>query len=78
MVIETLDNPTTTTVGKKGRLRVVQPTEPEGRTLAYGTSYEFAAGTAPTLSTGADSQDVLYYDTISSTRILMTSVLGVK
>lgn len=73
----TLANPTNTQVGKKGRIRVVQDAT-GSRTLAYGTNFEFAGGSAPTLSTAANDQDVLYYDCISSTRILITPVLDIS
>lgn len=66
----TLANPTNTKVGQKGRLRVVQDGT-GSRTITWGTSYEFAGGVAPVLSTAAAAEDVLYYDVISSTRILV-------
>jgi hypothetical protein len=69
-----LDNPTNAKVGQKGRLRIVH--SGAARTLSYGTSYECAAGTAPTLATAANDEDVLYYDVISSTRILITKGAG--
>lgn len=69
----TLANPTNVTVGKKGRLRVVQDAT-GSRTLSFGTNYEFAGGSAVTLSSGANDQDVLYYDCISATRILISAI----
>lgn len=74
----TLDNPTNAKVGQRGRIRVVQDGTGTRLISAYGTSYEFAGGTAPTLSTGAGDEDILYYDVISSTRILITSVLDIS
>lgn len=73
----TLDNATNTQVGKKGRIRVVQDGT-GSRTLSFGTSYEFAGGTAPTLTTTASAEDVLFYDCISSTRIIITSILEIS
>lgn len=73
----TIANPSSTTVGKKGRLRIVQDAT-GSRTVAWGTSYEFAGGTAPTASTAANSEDIFYYDVISSTRIVITSVLDIS
>ncbi len=73
----TLSNATNTTVGKKGRIRVVQDGT-GSRTLSFGTSYEFAGGTAVTLSTGANDEDVLYYDCISSSRIVISSILDIS
>ena len=67
----TLNNPTNAKVGQRGRIRVVQDGT-GSRTLSFGSNYEFVAGTAPTLTTTASAEDVLYYDVISSTRILIT------
>lgn len=73
----TLANATNTQVGQRGRIRVVQDGT-GSRTLSFGTSYEFIDGTAPTLTTTASAQDVLYYDVISSTRILIGTVLNIS
>lgn len=73
----TLDNPTNTKVGQRGRIRVVQDAT-GSRTLAFGANYEFANGTAPTLTTTASAEDVLYYDVISATRILVTLVRNIS
>lgn len=67
----TLDNPTNTKVGQKGRL-IVQQDGTGSRTLAWGGYYKFANGTAPTLSTAANAVDVLYYDVRSSTYIIVS------
>lgn len=66
----TMGNPTNTKVGQKGRLRLVQ--NAGAHTITWSANFEFAGGIAPTLSTGAGDQDVLYYDVISSTRILVS------
>ena len=73
----TLDNPTNTKVGQKGRFRVTQDGT-GSRTLAFGSNYEFAGGTVVTLTTTANADDILYYDVISSTRIIITSVLDIS
>ena len=72
----TLANPTAVKVGQRGRIMITQDGTGT-RTLAYETYYKFAAGTAPVLSTTAGAIDVLYYDCISTTQILVTPVLGV-
>ena len=69
----TLDNPTNAKVGQRGRIRVVQDGT-GSRTLAFGANYEFAGGTAPTLSTDPDAEDLLYYDVISATRVFVSFV----
>jgi len=64
----TLGNPTNTKEGQSGVIEIVQDGT-GSRTLAYGTSWEFAGGSAPTLSTAAGASDTLYYTVRSSTRI---------
>lgn len=68
----TMSNPTNKKVGQKGRLRIVQDGT-GSRTLSWSSDFEFAGGAAPTLSTAASAEDVLYYDVISASRILITT-----
>lgn len=67
----TLGNPTNVKVGQKGRFRIVQDGS-GSRTLAFAANYEFAGGSAIVLSTAINAQDIIYYDCISATRILLT------
>jgi hypothetical protein len=66
----TISNPTNTKVGQKGRLIIQQGSG--GNTITWGTSFEFANGTAPTLSTTASAKDYLYYDVRSATEIFIS------
>ena len=52
----TLANPSNITAGQSGSIFVTQDGT-GSRTLAYGSYFKFAAGTAPTLSTAASSVD---------------------
>ena len=63
-----LGNPTNTKPGQTGVIEIVQDAT-GNRTLSYGSNWEFAGGSAPTLSTAANSSDALYYTVRSSTRI---------
>lgn len=63
-----LGNPTNEKVGQTGCIRIVQDGT-GSRTLSYGTDWEFAGGTAPTLSTAAAAQDLLFYHVLASNRI---------
>lgn len=56
----TLANPTNLTAGQSGSIFIVQDAT-GGRTLAYGSQYDFIGGTAPTLSTGANAVDRIDY-----------------
>lgn len=72
-----LNSPTNPKTGQRGRIRVVQDAT-GSRTLTFGSNYEFAGGTAPTLTATANAQDVLYYDVISSGRILISAILDIS
>ena len=64
----TLDNPTNCVAGQVGSIFVVQDGT-GSRTLAYGTSWDFPAGTAPTLSTDAAAVDRIDYIVHTSTDV---------
>jgi len=65
----TLDNPTNIVAGQSGSIFIVQDTTGD-RTLAYGSYYDFAGGTAPTLTTGTPSAvDRIDYIVRSTTSI---------
>lgn len=64
----TLANPTNLTAGQSGIIVVTQDGT-GSRSLAFGSYWKFAAGTAPTLTTTASAVDVLAYYVESSTRI---------
>jgi hypothetical protein len=56
----TLANPSNLTAGQSGSIFITQDGT-GSRTLAYGTQYDFAGGTAPTLSTAAAAVDRIDY-----------------
>ncbi len=64
----TLDNPTNVVAGQSGVITVVQDGTGT-RTLAYGTSYKFAGGVIPVLSTAINTVDRLCYYVRNSTFI---------
>lgn len=64
-----LGNPSNTKDGQSGKIYIFQDGT-GNRTLSYSANWEFAGGVAPTLSTPAGSTDILYYDVLSSTRIM--------
>lgn len=72
----TLANPTTPKVGQTGCIQITQDGS-GSRTLAYGTQYKWAGGTPGVLSTTAGALDVLYYQVLTSTSVLLTLVNGV-
>jgi len=71
----TLDNPTNVVAGRTYTWVVTQDGT-GSRTLAYGTAFDFPGGTAPTLSTAANSVDMVVGLAISTTRILCTAQLA--
>jgi hypothetical protein len=64
----TLANPTNTVAGQSGSIFITQDGT-GSRTLAYGTNYDFAGGTAPTLSTAAGAIDRIDYVVRTATSI---------
>ena len=52
----TLDNPSNITVGQSGSIFIVQDGT-GSRTLSFGSAFDFAGGTAPTLTTDANAVD---------------------
>jgi hypothetical protein len=57
----TLANPDNMVAGQGGCFFIVQDGTTGGRTLAYGDQYDFAGGTAPTLSTATGAVDRIDY-----------------
>lgn len=72
----TLDNPTNITAGQKGRITITQAAS--AKTLAYGSYWDFAGGTVPTVSTGSGEIDVLYYDVLTTTKIACSLVKDIS
>ena len=64
----TLANPSNVTAGQSGSIFLVQDGT-GSRTLTLGSNYDFAGGTAPTLSTAANAVDRLDYIVRTSTSI---------
>jgi trimeric autotransporter adhesin len=73
----TLGNPTNCVPGQTGSAFIIQDGT-GGRTLSYGANWEFAAGTAPTLSTAAAAVDRLDYIVYTSTGVHAIATLDVK
>jgi hypothetical protein len=74
---QVLGAPTNVTAGQSGVIRVVQDAT-GGRTLSYNTTWKFAGGTIPTLTTTANAIDLLAYHVESATRIAVRFVGDVK
>ena len=66
----TLDNPSTESVGQTGIIVIIQDGT-GSRTLSVGTDYEFPAGTAPTISTAANTTDIIPYCVIAANRVAL-------
>ena len=73
----TLANPTNLTAGQSGVL-VISQDSTGSRTLAFGSYWKFAGGTAPTLTTTASASDVIVYFVDSATRITAQVLLNVS
>jgi hypothetical protein len=64
----TLANPTNLVAGQSGIIKISQDGT-GGRTLAFGSYWDFPAGTVPSLTTTASAVDILAYYVDSSTNI---------
>ncbi len=73
----TMANPTNLVAGQSGIIVITQDAT-GSRTLAFGSYWKFATGTAPTLTTTAAAVDVLAYYVESSTRITTRLIGDVK
>lgn len=73
----TLANPTNLTAGQSGAITITQDGT-GSRTLAFGSNWKFASGTAPALTTTAAAVDVLAYYVESSSRITARLISDVK
>jgi len=71
----TLANPAELTAGTTGSIFVVQDGT-GSRTVAYGSVWDFAAGTAPTMTTTASAVDRIDYIVRSSTKIHAVATLA--
>ena len=67
----TLANPSNLTAGQSGAIFITQDGT-GSRTLAYGSSWDFTGGTAPTLTTTASAVDLLVYTVRTTTSIHAT------
>jgi len=72
----TLANPTNLTAGQSGVIYITQTTG--SHTLAYGSAWDFAGGTVPTLSTAASAVDALAYAVRTTGSIAATLIKDVK
>jgi len=73
----TLANPSNLTAGQSGVIVVTQDGT-GSRTLAFGSYWKFAGGTAPTLTTTASAIDVIAYYVESASRITAQAILNVS
>ena len=73
----TLANPSGITAGQSGSIFITQDGS-GSRTLAYGAYFKFVGGTAPVLSTAANSVDRLDYVVATTTKIHVVASLDVK
>mgnify|MGYP001244898377 FL=1 len=71
----TLVNPAELTAGTTGSIFIVQDGT-GSRTVSYGTSWDFIGGTAPTMTTAADSVDRIDYIVLDSTNIHAVATLA--
>ena len=69
----TLGTPSNAKPGQTGRI-IVKQDATGGRTLAFASGWVYSGG-APALSGVANSEDVIYYDVLTSGRVLITAIV---
>lgn len=72
----TLGTPSNQKTGQSGCIRIIQDGT-GNRTLAYAANWVFANGSAPTLSTAAAKQDLLFYHVVGPTVVVGNLVKAV-
>jgi len=73
----TIANPTNLTAGQSGSIFLVQDGT-GSRTAAWGSYWEFAGGTAPTLTTDANAVDRVDYIVRTTTSIHAVATLNLS
>lgn len=73
----TIENPNNLTAGQSGSIFLVQDTT-GSRTVAWGSYWDFAGGTAPTLTTTASAVDRIDYIVRSATSIHAVATLNLS
>ena len=73
----TLNNPTNITAGQSGAIFITQDGT-GGRTVAFGSYWSFADGTAPTITATASAHSVLLYTCRTTTDIFCSTILNVS
>lgn len=68
----TLANPTNIKEGQQGRIRMTQDGSGNRSITSWGTYWKSVNGQKPVLSTTASAQDTLYYDTETTTQIVVS------
>ena len=73
----TLGNPSNVVAGQSGFIAVTQDGT-GSRTLSYSSNWDFAQGSAPTLTVGAGKTDVLAYYARTTTSIVADVILNIS
>ena len=72
----TIGNPTNIVKGQSGFIAITQDGT-GSRTVGWGTHWDFPASTPPTLSTGANSVDIVAYYARTTTSIAADAIIGI-
>jgi len=73
----TLGNPSNVVAGQSGFIAVTQDGT-GSRTLAYSSNWDFASGSAPTLTTTAGATDIIAYYARTTTSIVADVILNIS
>jgi hypothetical protein len=73
----TLGNPSNVVAGQSGFIAVTQDGT-GSRTLSYSSNWDFASGSAPTLTTTAGATDIIAYYARTTTSIVADVILNIS
>lgn len=73
----TLATPTNMKQGQSGYIRIKQGGA-VAQTMVYGTGWNFAGGSTPTLSTGLGNTDLLFYQVLSTANVFGSLVKDIR
>lgn len=75
----TLSTPTNMKIGQSGYIRIKQGSGATAQTISsYGSGWNFAGGSVPTLSTGMGNTDLLFYQVLSTANVFGSLIKDIR
>lgn len=74
----TLATPSNMKIGQSGYIRIKQGGATAQTFSSYGSGWNFASGTSPTLSTGSGNTDLLFYQVLSTANVFGSLIKDIR